>query len=128
MKWGEFDLNWGRPLKSILSIFDKKIISFNFHHLVSSNATFVDKDLEEKKKLLIILKLMKSFLKNMELLIDQNKRLKLIKQNFSKVLSKRGLKIHDNPKLIDEVVNLVDSPNIFCAILIKNFYLCLKKF
>ncbi len=27
MKWGEFDLNWGRPLKSILSIFDKKIVS-----------------------------------------------------------------------------------------------------
>ena len=24
MKWGEFDLNWGRPLKSILSLFDKK--------------------------------------------------------------------------------------------------------
>ena len=50
MKWGEFDLNWGRPLKSILSVFDKKIISFNFHHLVSSNSTFIDKDLEEKKK------------------------------------------------------------------------------
>ena len=25
MKWGEFDLNWGRPLKSILCVFDKKI-------------------------------------------------------------------------------------------------------
>ena len=33
MKWGEFDLNWGRPLKSILSVFDKKVINFNFHHL-----------------------------------------------------------------------------------------------
>ena len=44
MKWGEFDLNWGRPLKSILSVFDKKILNFEFHHLVSSNSTFVDKD------------------------------------------------------------------------------------
>ena len=24
MKWGEFDLSWGRPLKSIMAIFDKK--------------------------------------------------------------------------------------------------------
>ncbi len=24
MKWGDFDLNWGRPLKSILALFDKK--------------------------------------------------------------------------------------------------------
>ena len=35
MKWGEFELNWGRPLKSILSVFDKKILSFKFHHLTS---------------------------------------------------------------------------------------------
>ena len=50
MKWGDFDLNWGRPLKSILSVFDKKIISSNFHHFISSNTTYVDKDIEEKKK------------------------------------------------------------------------------
>ena len=58
---GEFDLNWGRPLKSILSVFDKRIINFDFHHLISSNSTFLDKDAEEKKKLLIILKFMKIF-------------------------------------------------------------------
>ena len=63
MKWGEFDLNWGRPLKSILSIFDKKIIILNFIILASSNLTFLDKDFEEKKNLLKILKIMKNFLK-----------------------------------------------------------------
>ena len=68
MKWGEFDLNWGRPLKSILSVFDKKIISFNFHHFVSSNTTYVDKDIEEKKKTFDNFKVMKSFLKNREYL------------------------------------------------------------
>ena len=69
MKWGEFDLNWGRPLKSILSIFDKKIISFKFHHLVSSNQTFLDKDFEDKKNLLKILKIMRNFLKIIQLLL-----------------------------------------------------------
>ena len=52
MKWGEFGLSWGRPLKSILSVFDKKTVSFKFHHLVSSNSTYVDKDFEDKKKFL----------------------------------------------------------------------------
>ena len=47
MKWGEYDLNWGRPLKSILSIFNKKVINFKFHHLYSSNSTYIDKDFEE---------------------------------------------------------------------------------
>ena len=50
MKWGDFDLSWGRPLKSILSVFDKKVINFKFHHISSSNSTYVDKDFEEKKK------------------------------------------------------------------------------
>ena len=50
MRWGEFDLNWGRPLKSILAIFDKKKLTFNFHHLVSSNTTFIDKEFEDNKK------------------------------------------------------------------------------
>ena len=33
MKWGNFELNWARPLKSILAVLDKKKISFNFGHL-----------------------------------------------------------------------------------------------
>ena len=50
MRWSDFNLNWGRPLKSILAIFDKKKLTFNFHHLTSSNSTFIDKEFEEKKK------------------------------------------------------------------------------
>ena len=68
MKWGEFNLNWGRPLKSILSILDKKVINFNFHHIASSNSTYIDKDFEEKKKFLQISNYMKNFLKKMEYL------------------------------------------------------------
>ena len=50
MKWGEYDLNWGRPLKSILTVFDRKVINFKFHHISSSNSTYIDKDFEEKKR------------------------------------------------------------------------------
>ena len=53
--------------------------------------------------------------------IDQNKRLKIINRNFSKILNKRALKIKDNPKLIDEVVNLVDSPNVLLCNFDKKF-------
>ena len=50
MKWGNYSLNWARPLKSILGIFDGKNLNFKFHHLSSSNTTFVDKEFEDKKK------------------------------------------------------------------------------
>ena len=121
MKWGEFDLNWGRPLKSILSVFDKKIISFNFHHLISSNTTYLDKDIEEKKKVFDNFKSYEKFFEKQGIFVDQNKRLKIINRDFSKILSKKGLKINDNHKLIDEVVNLVESPNILSCNFDKKF-------
>ncbi len=121
MKWGEFDLNWGRPLKSILSIFDKKIVSFKFHHLASSNLTFLDKDFEEKKKSFENFKKYEKFFEDNGVIINQNKRLKIINKSFLKILEKKGLKINENPKLMDEVVNLVDSPNVLLCKFDKKF-------
>ena len=121
MKWGEFDLSWGRPLKSILSIFDKKIINFKFHHLLSSSSTFVDKDLEEKKKNFLSFKEYEKFFEKQGILINQNKRLKIINKNFLRILKKKNLKINENPKLIEEVVNLVDNPNTILCKFDKKF-------
>jgi glycyl-tRNA synthetase beta chain len=115
MKWGEFDLNWGRPLKSILSVYDKKVINFEFHHITSSNSTFIDKDLEDKKKIFVNFKTYEKYLRDQGTIIDQNKREKIINKEFNKILGKRKLIIENNPSLIEEVVNLVDNPNIlFC--------------
>ena len=121
MKWGEFDLNWGRPLKSILSIFDKKIINFKFHHLTSSNLTFLDKDFEEKKRSFENFKKYEKFFEDNGVIVNQNKRLKIINKSFLKILGKKGLKINENPKLMDEVVNLVDSPNVLLCKFDKKF-------
>ena len=74
MKWGEFDLNWGRPLKSILSVFDKKVINFQFHHIHSSNSTYTDRNFEDKTKIFIDFKSYQKYLKNQGTIIDQNKR------------------------------------------------------
>ena len=50
MKWGNYNLSWARPLKSILAVFNDKSLNFKFHHLISSNTTFIDKEFEDKKK------------------------------------------------------------------------------
>ena len=71
MYWGTFDLNWGRPLKSILAVFDKKKLNFNFHHLTSSNSTFIDKEFEENKKSFLEFKNYKSFFKKIDIIVDQ---------------------------------------------------------
>tara|TARA_B100000963_G_scaffold308647_1_gene284190 strand:+ start:443 stop:2509 length:2067 start_codon:yes stop_codon:yes gene_type:complete len=121
MKWGEFELKWGRPLKSILSIFDKKILSFNFHHLSSSNFTFIDKDFEQKKKSFESFGAYNKFFEKNDVFVDHNKRLRIINRSITKILNKKKLKIKENTKLIDEVVNMIDSPNILLCNFDKNF-------
>ena len=90
MKWGEFDLKWGRPLKSILAIFDKKKLTFKFHHLVSSNSTFVDKEFEEKKKIFNNYKFYETFFKKEGIIINQNKRKEIIEKEFNKISIKKN--------------------------------------
>ena len=82
MKWGKFDLNWGRPLKSILSVFDKKVINFKFYHIYSSNFTYIDKDFEEKTKIFKDYKSYERYFKNHGIMVDQNKRKKFIEKEF----------------------------------------------
>ncbi len=121
MKWGEYDLKWGRPLKSILSVFDKKVINFTFHHISSSNSTYIDKDFEEKKKNFINFKSYESYFKKQGTLVDQFKRKELIEREFTKILSKKKLVIKDNPILLNEVIDLVDNPNILVCNFDKKF-------
>jgi glycyl-tRNA synthetase beta chain len=112
MRWGEFDLIWGRPLKSILSVFDNKTINFEFHHIASSNSTFIDKDFEDKKKIFNNFKSYEKFF---------NIRKKIISKEFSKILKKRRLKIEENENLLNEVVDLVENPNVLLCSFDKKF-------
>ncbi len=121
MKWGDFNLNWGRPLKSIFSVFDKKVIKFNFHHLISSHTTIIDKDFEDKKKFFLDFKTYEKFFEKNGVIINQNKRLKSINRQFSNILNKKKLSIKDNPGLFDEVVNIVDNPNVLLCSFNKKF-------
>ena len=73
MKWGEFDLNWVDPLKSILSVFDKRIITLNFIILIHQTLPSLIKILKIKKNFLKILNHMIKFLKQ-GIIIDHNKK------------------------------------------------------
>ncbi len=112
MKWGDFDMEWGRPLKSILCVFDNQSLPFKFHHLESSNTTFIDKEFEEKKGVFKNFKNYQSYFKKIGIIIDQNSRKKIIENALHKISKRKNLKLDINPKLLNEVVDLVEQPNI----------------
>ncbi|WP_440912445.1 glycine--tRNA ligase subunit beta [Candidatus Pelagibacter sp.] len=121
MKWGSYNLNWGRPLKSILCVFDKKVINFSIGHLKSSNYTFLDKDFEERKKTFNDFNTYQKSLEQTGTIIDQDKRKDHIRKEIEKILEKKNLIIDENEKLLDEVNNLVDQPHIIECSFDKKF-------
>ena len=83
--------------------------------------TYLDKDFEEKKKIFKDFKSYENFFKKKGILVDQNKRKDYINKEFTKILNKRKLTIEDNPKLLNEVIDLVDNPNILLCSFNKKF-------
>ena len=89
MRWGSYNLNWARPLKSILAVFDNKSLSFQFHHLKCSNATFIDKEFEDKRKVFKDFKSYKDFFNQSGIIIDHNLRREFIVKEFEKISNKK---------------------------------------
>ncbi len=112
MKWGEHNLYWGRPLKSILAIFDGRPLKFQFHHLQSSNSTYVDKDYEEKIKIFKNINSYFSYFKKFNVIIDNDLRKKYIKKKLTVLSNKQNLEININEKLLNEVTNIVEKPKV----------------
>ncbi len=112
MKWSVYDLSWGRPLKSIVALFNNKVINFKFFHLQSSNLTFTDELDEEKQKKVNNFKSYLNVLKSQNIILDQEKRKEIIVKKFNNICNSRKLKKNFNENLINEVVNLVEKPNV----------------
>ena len=84
MKWGNFDLYWARPLKSIMAVFNNNLLNFNYYHLKSSDFTYIEKDFEEKIKKFKNSKNYISFFKKKKLLLINIKEKNLLKKNYLK--------------------------------------------
>jgi len=121
MRWADHNLVWGRPLKSILALFDSQVIQFSFYHLQSNNLTFADEIMEENQK---EIKNFKSYLKLLDsnkIILNHNHRKQLIVKQIDKVCRARKLKSELNEKLLDEVVDMVEKPNILVGKFDKSF-------
>ena len=121
MKWSSYDLIWGRPLNSIIALFDRKIVNFKFYHLNSNNLVEIDIDFNSKHKIVKDFKTYNNFLKLKNIILDQDIRKKIIITKFNKICKSRNLHMQDDDKLLDEVANLVENPNVLIGKFDKSF-------
>lgn len=112
MKWSDKNLIWGRPLISILAIYNKKVLPFSYGHLRSTETVIVEKDLNVKYKKIKTFYEYQNFLKNNKIILNQKEREKKILNRFEAICKKKSFKSIFDQKLLSEVVNIVEDPNV----------------
>ncbi len=98
MKWSDHNLMWGRPLQSIFARFNNKKLSFNFDHLETTDKIIVEQDLIVKSTFNII--------------FDHKVREQIILKKISSISKSKQYKEKINKNLLEEVVNIVEDPNL----------------
>ncbi len=112
MKWSSNDLIWGRPLRSIFAIFNGKKLSFNYQHIDSVDSITIEQDLVIKSKKIKNSKEYFSILKDNKIIIDQHERKNIILKKFKSISKSKNFKDKYNQNLLEEVVNIVEDPNV----------------
>ena len=115
MKWSDHDLSWGRPLISIMSIFNKKHLKFKYGHLDTVNFTLIEEETEIKQRKIKDSAEYLKFLKQNEIILDHNKRINFISEKIKSICKSRSCQELIDQSLLLEVSNLVDKPRIILA-------------
>ena len=113
MKWSGHSLMWGRPLRSIFALFNGKKIAFQFDHLESSDEIIIEQDLDFKSKKVKNFKDYNNLLRSNNIILDHNEREKIILKKINSTSKSKDYKKEIlNSKLLEEVVNIVEDPNV----------------
>ena len=121
MKWANNNLLWGRPLRNILAIFDKKTLQFSFGHLKSASSIILEQDLDIKYKKVTTFKEYQAFLKKNNIILDQNERRNSIIKKFHSICKVKNFKEDFDNHLLEEVVNIVEDPRVLLANFKKDY-------
>ena len=121
MKWSDHNLMWGRPLRSIFALFNAKKIIFQFDHLESSDEIIIEQDLLTKIEKVKNYKDYIRMLKNNNIVLDHNEREKIILRKFNSISRSKNFKEYYNLKLLEEVVNIVEDPNVLLVDFNKDY-------
>ena len=121
MRWSNHNLMWGRPLRSIFAKYNNKRLFFKFEHLEATDEIIIEKDLNTKITKVKDFKGYLSLLKANEIIIDHMEREKIILKKLNSFSQSKQYKESINPKLLEEVVNIVEHPNLIHVSFSKDY-------
>ena len=124
-RWANFELKWGRPLRNILVLVGSKKIKGSIslskdESLIFNNCTFSHRFFN-KKIIVQNTNQYKSILKKYGVFVDRGERKENILKQVKIILNKNKLKLFEDEKLLDEIVGLVELPNVHLGRIDKKF-------
>ncbi len=121
MKWSDHTLMWGRPLRSIFAKFNNKKLKFKFEHFDTTDEVIIEQDLNTKTKKIKDFNDYSNFLKSSKIIVDHKEREEIILKKISSFSKSKQYKEKLNPKLLEEVVNIVEDPNLLHVSFSKDY-------
>ena len=110
MRWGNNNMRFVRPIRWLLALFDKEIVSFEIDGIKSSNMTrghrFLSPASFQIREIPSYLKL----LANNHVIVDFEERKKIISAEIEKISASAGGTVLRDEALLETVANIVEYP------------------
>jgi len=110
MKWAELDIQFARPIHSILALLGEKVIPFTLGDIKSGRYTYGHYFMNNTKVKISSPKDYIKTLRSAKVLVDLQARKKSLEKEIDKAAKKVGGKILPDDELVEIVKNLVEYP------------------
>jgi glycyl-tRNA synthetase beta chain len=121
MYWGQYKIKWVRPLKNILCIFDGKILDFEYGHLKTNDKSSGHRFMSPAPFVATNFANYIQQLRDNFVILDAGERTNYIVQQSAKLADEMGLVIKDDPELLEEVVGIVEYPQVLIGKIDEKF-------
>lgn len=113
MRWGGKNIRFARPIRWILTLLNDSVLEIDLEGIKSSNITKGHRFLGEKE---FSVNSLEDYLEKLEknyVILDQNKRKDMIKNQCIEVANSLGGEVEFEDDLLEEITHLVEYPTAF---------------
>ncbi len=110
MRWADLDVEFARPIYSILALLGKSLVTFRFGNIKSGRYTYGHSFMAPGKIKLDVADDYLEKLRTTQVLADMAERKKMLEHGIAEVAQKLGGRILPDDELVDIVNNLVEYP------------------
>ncbi len=111
-RWGNGDFQFARPIRWICSVFSRSVIPFEIAGLYSSRETYGLRALKQGPLDIVEAGDYLDVLRQAGVIADPDERRNLIWNKVQQAASEKGAQVQSDPELLDDVNNLVESPDV----------------